>query len=123
MSPKAEYSNGVDIKTFNMRNRSTNKSDVIDFGFVKKFSANGNSTGLKFVPNKMMRDIAYVHEEVVMDMFINPLFENESDSQVMKEENESYESYEQSCESSKEQKKSRFSFRRKSSRKVRVTAI
>lgn len=120
MSPKADYLNGEDIKTFNMRNKSTKKSeDVIDFGFVKY--SNGYSSGLKFVPNKMLRDMAYIHEEVVMDMFINPLFENESDSQeVVREENDSYDSYEQ--ESSK-QKKSRFSFRRNRSKRNSKSSI
>ena len=67
--------------------QSTKKTvDVIDFGFVKY--SNRYSSGLKFVPNKMLRDMAYIHEEVVMDMFINPLFENESDSQEgLSEEN------------------------------------
>lgn len=126
MSPKAKYLNSEDIKTFNMRNQSTKKTeDVIDFGFVKY--SNGYSSGLKFVPNKMLRDMAYIHEEVVMDMFINPLFENESDSQEgVREENEPYDSYEQH-ESSK-QKKSRFSFRRnrsknKSKSSIRIVAI
>lgn len=124
MSPKAEYLNSEDIKTFNMRNQSTKKTeDVIDFGFVKY--SNGYSNGLKFVPNKMLRDMAYIHEEVVMDMFINPLFENESDSQEgVKEENESYDSYDENSK----QKKSRFSFRRnrsknKSKSSIRIVAI
>lgn len=121
MFPKADYLNGEDIKTFNMKNKSTKKSDdLIDFGFVKY--SNGYSTGLKFVPNKMMKDMAYIHEEVVMDMFINPLFENESDSQQeVREENESYDSYEQH-ENSK-QKKSRFSFRRNRSKRKSKSSI
>ena len=107
-----------------MRNQSTKKTeDVIDFGFVKY--SNGYSSGLKFVPNKMLRDMTYIHEEVVMDMFINPLFENESDSQEgVREENESYDSYDENSK----QKKSRFSFRRnrsknKSKSSIRVVAI
>lgn len=124
MSPKAEYLNSEDIKTFNMRNQSTKKTvDVIDFGFVKY--SNRYSSGLKFVPNKMLRDMTYIHEEVVMDMFINPLFENESDSQEgVREENESYDSYDENSK----QKKSRFSFRRnrsknKSKSSIRIVAI
>ena len=54
----------------NASKKKSNISNVIDFGFVK--DRKGSTS---FQPEKMQKDIAYIKDEVIGEMFIKPLFE------------------------------------------------